>query len=345
VGHISSIGFYTGTVGKEGDVMLEPRVAPPRTGTVSDGTHHRASLHLALQSLGDDHENAAHVLDVLPSTFDNTALHERLQLLADDSTTRRNTVQTIDNLHAISHNSYRVDFDGSSDLASRLLWPVAPNERHGMEDARFVRFTDDDGDVRYYGTYTAYDGQAIAQQLLETRDFVSFDVSPMAGPAAQGKGLALFPRRIDGCFVALSRSDRETNSIAFSDDIRCWPTSEPLQTPQRPWEILQLGNCGSPIETDRGWLVLTHGVGAMRTYAIGALLLDLADPRHVVARSMRPLLRPSPMIRGGYVPNVVYSCGAVAHGDVLVLPYGMNDQTIAITTLSLRELLDSLVPG
>jgi hypothetical protein len=171
----------------------------------------------------------------------------------------------------IARSSYCVEFPNDTDISEQVLWPQAPAESHGMEDARFVRFTDDRGEVRYYATYTAFDGIHVSQQLLETTDFATFSVSPIGGAAATGKGLALFPRQIRGRYVALSRSDRETNSIAFSDDLRSWDRSETIQIPEQTWEILQLGNCGSPIETDAGWLVITHGVGPMRTYSLGAV--------------------------------------------------------------------------
>ena len=211
-----------------------------------------------------------------------------------------------------------------------------------MEDARFVEITDDSG-PRYCATYTAFDGASIKQSLLTTDDFVTFAVSPMAGKAARGKGLALFPRQIDGRYVALTRADRETNSIAYSDDMRCWDSTRVVQRPRRAWEVLQLGNCGSPIETSDGWLVLTHGVGPMRTYSIGAILLDLDEPHRVIAELERPFLTPDPAA-GGYVPNVVYSCGALRHGDRLVVPYGVGDQTIAIATLSVGELISAMRP-
>ncbi|MEO6124017.1 MAG: UPF0262 family protein [Ilumatobacteraceae bacterium] len=202
----------------------------------------------------------------------------------------------------------------------------------------------DDGSISFYATYTAFDGTHISQQLLHTKDFATFTSSGMAGSAAVGKGLALFPRMIHGRYAALSRSDRESNSIAFSDDIRCWPTSQVIQTPEQSWEILQLGNCGSPIETDRGWLVLTHGVGPMRTYSISAILLDLDEPQYVLARSPQPIISAGADRRDGYVPNVVYTCGAVARHDTLVVPYGVADQTIAVATLSITELLDAMTP-
>ena len=204
-----------------------------------------------------------------------------------------------------------------------------------MEDARFVRFSDEDCHVTYYASYTAYNGTDIGQQLLETKDFLHFTSSPMAGAAAANKGLALFPRRIGGRFVALSRSDRESNTITYSENPRRWEEGLACQMPTTSWEVVQLGNCGSPIETEMGWLVLTHGVGPMRTYNIGALLLDLEDPTRVIGRLREPLLSPTPDEQDGYVPNVVYSCGALVHAGNLVLPYGIGDSAIGVATVSL----------
>jgi predicted GH43/DUF377 family glycosyl hydrolase len=212
-----------------------------------------------------------------------------------------------------------------------------------MEDARFVRFVDDDGASVYYATYTAYDGAAITQQLLETTDFASFSASPIVGPAASDKGMALFPRRIGGRFAALSRFDRESNAVAFSDNPRRWDRAVRFQRPSETWETIQLGNCGSPIETEAGWLVLTHGVGPMRTYSIGAVLLDLDDPTVVIGRLREPLLSPLDDEQDGYVPNVVYSCGALLHADTLVIPFGIADSSIGVATVPLAGLLDALL--
>jgi predicted GH43/DUF377 family glycosyl hydrolase len=212
-----------------------------------------------------------------------------------------------------------------------------------MEDARFVRFCDDDGSITYYATYTAYSGSEIGLQLLSTRDFQRFSSLPLVGPAAANKGLALFPRRIGGRYAALSRSDRESNSLAYSEDLNVWSEPLPCQQPTQAWEVLQLGNCGSPIETDAGWLVLTHGVGPMRTYSIGVLLLDLEDPTQILGSLRRPLLSPTRAEQDGYVPNVVYSCGALRHRDALVIPYGIGDAAIGIATVAIPELLDALV--
>jgi predicted GH43/DUF377 family glycosyl hydrolase len=215
-------------------------------------------------------------------------------------------------------------------------------EQAGIEDARFVRFVDADSSVTYYATYTAYDGSHISQQLLQTNDFQTFTSSPLVGRAAANKGLALFPRRIRGKYAAMSRSDRETNTVAFADHLSVWPNASPCQRPTEVWEVLQLGNCGPPIETDAGWLVLTHGVGPMRTYSIGAILLDLDDPTRIIGRLRRPLLTPAPDEQNGYVPTVVYSCGALVHAGTLVLPYGIGDSAIGIATAPLSELLAAL---
>ena len=198
--------------------------------------------------------------------------------------------------------------------------------------------------MTYYASYTAYNGTDIGQQLLETEDFVHFTSSPMVGAAAANKGLALFPRRIGGRFAALSRSDRESNTIAYSENPRRWEDGLACQTPTTSWEVVQLGNCGSPIETDAGWLVLTHGVGPMRTYNIGAILLDLEDPTRIIGRLREPLLSPAHDEQDGYVPNVVYSCGALLHAGTLVIPYGIGDSAIGVATVPLDELLASLRP-
>lgn len=342
-GHRSSIGFRTGTVAVDGTVSIDAPGTQPRTGDGGPGVHHRAVLHRQLEALDDDNENAAFVLDALPEQFDDMQLRERLAALAHDAAIRRHTATTIAHLELLAHCSYDVRFAHDSELSERVLWPHSPTESHGMEDARFVEIVDGSA-PRYCATYTAYSGAVITQNLVTTEDFASFHVTPMAGAAATGKGLALFPRRVNGRYVALSRADQQTNAIAYSDDVRCWDSATTIQTPLQAWEALQLGNCGSPIETERGWLVLTHGVGPMRTYAIGALLLDIDEPHRVRATLEQPLIAPPDDRRGGYVPNVVYSCGALAVGDRLVVPYGIGDRSTTIATLSITELIDAMHP-
>jgi predicted GH43/DUF377 family glycosyl hydrolase len=343
-GHRSSIGFRTGVVGADGVVTIDPPGRFPVIGDAGPGVHRRSVFHLHLDDLGDDNGNAAFTLDCLGEEFSDDELRARKEALKAEHTTRRNTGATIARLDAIARSSYLLTFDPTTKVSERLLWPHAPAESHGMEDARFVRFVDDDGTATFYATYTAFDGITKSQHMLQTDDFITFDVSPTAGAAAQGKGLALFPRKIGGRYVALSRSDRESNSVAFSDDLRCWPTAEQIQVPEQTWDMLQLGNCGSPIETSSGWLVITHGVGAMRTYEIGAILLDLDDPTVVIATLDHPIMTPDNRRRDGYVPNVLYTCGGAAIGDTFVLPYGIGDQMIGVATMSIAALVAGMRP-
>jgi predicted GH43/DUF377 family glycosyl hydrolase len=238
--------------------------------------------------------------------------------------------------------SYAVEFDERSALSERILWPASPAESHGMEDARFVRSTAG-GDATYCATYTAFDGSRVTPHLLETTDFRTFTASPLSGPSARNKGMALFPRRIGSRYAALSRWDRESNAIAYSGDGHLWSEAVTIQVPAHPWELIQLGNCGSPIETQAGWLVFTHGVGPMREYAIGAILLDLDEPERLIAALPEPLLVAEGSERVGYVPNVVYSCGAMLHAGTIVLPYGCSDSSVRIALVDLELLLARLV--
>jgi predicted GH43/DUF377 family glycosyl hydrolase len=342
-GHRSSIGFRTGVVDRRGGVVLDPRPAYAVPGTVGAAPMDAVVFRGELQRLRAGGESADFVLDLLGERFTADQLDKQLRRLETQLATRRHGNRTISLIRDIAERTYGVSFPADSALAERVLCPAMAAERNGMEDARFVRFTDDDGSVVYFATYTAYDGAEIGQQLLTTSDFRVFTSSPIVGRAAANKGLALFPRRIDGRFVALSRSDRETNSVTFAGNPRHWEQALPCQGPTRPWELLQLGNCGSPIETEAGWLVLTHGVGPMRTYSIGAVLLDLDDPTKVVGRLREPLLTPAPDEQDGYVPNVVYSCGALEHAGTLVVPYGISDAAIGIATVSMPDLLAALV--
>ncbi|HWL43473.1 MAG TPA: glycoside hydrolase family 130 protein [Ilumatobacter sp.] len=237
---------------------------------------------------------------------------------------------------------YHVRFPATVDISERVLFPSDPTESHGMEDARFVRFVDDDGRVVYYATYTAFDGRQIRSRLLETDDFVDFRVTTLAGAAAGNKGIALFPRRIDGRFMALGRHDNVNNYVMVTDDVHEWHRATVIQEPELPWELMQLGNCGPPIETEAGWLVITHGVGPMRQYTLGAVLLDHDDPTRVLGHLKQPLLAAAPDEREGYVPNVVYSCGAMTHDGQLVVPYGFADVGAHLATTPLPDLLDRL---
>jgi predicted GH43/DUF377 family glycosyl hydrolase len=341
-GHTSSIGFRTGMVDARGHVSVEAPARFPATGesgpAVLDVTMFSGELH----RLATANENVDFVFDGLAERFSSVELEQRLARLEAQHATRTHIRKTVAEIRAIAARCYRVSFPTDSLVSQRVLFPATEAESRGMEDARFVRFSEDDGTVSYLATYTAYDGSSIRQQLLETTDFNSFTSSPILGSAAANKGLALFPRRIGGRFVAMCRSDRETNTIAYSENIREWNSTAPCQAPSRAWEILQLGNCGSPIETDAGWLVLTHGVGAMRTYSIGALLLDLEDPSRILGQLPCPLLSPAADEQDGYVPNVVYTCGALVHNGTLVVPYGIGDAAIGVATASVADIVDAL---
>jgi predicted GH43/DUF377 family glycosyl hydrolase len=341
-GHRSSIGFRTGTIDATGHPTLDPPPLFATAGTIEPAPLEAVTFQSELNRFDSDGQDADYILHALGQRFTHTDLNERLEKLQVNLTTRQGATRTTEVIKAIAERSYAVAFSDDTPLAERVLWPAVGAESHGMEDARFARFVDDDGCVTNYATYTAYDGANIVQQLLETADFETFTSSPIVGAAATNKGLALFPRRIHGRFAALSRWDRDKNSVAFSDNPRHWPSATPCQTPSRAWEMVQLGNCGSPIETDAGWLVLTHGVGPMRTYSIGAVLLDLDDPTIVLSQLPHPLLTPNVDEQDGYVPNVVYSCGALVHADTLVLPYGIGDAAIGVASVPMPDLLAAL---
>ena len=341
-GHISSIGFRTGVIDDGGAVSVDDPGPFLEPGRPLAGLYDRDLFRRKLAEIGAQGESAAFVLDSLPAQFTPNELERALAELGDRIVTHSDARETVGHFHSLALSNYDIEFPPESAIAERVLLPMSPAESHGMEDARFVRFVDDDGTVTYYATYTAFDGVHVTPQLLETADFRRFRITQLAGPAAKNKGLALFPRRIGGRYVALSRWDRERNSVVSSPDGRSWERATTVQAPEHAWELLQLGNCGSPIETPEGWLVLTHGVGPMRVYSIGAVLLDLDDPARMLARLPTPLMVPEESERDGYVPNVVYSCGALLHGDWLMIPYGISDATIGIATLRLGELLDRL---
>ena len=234
-----------------------------------------------------------------------------------------------------------VIFNPEQDISERVIFPVTESQSNGIEDARFVEFSDG-GRTTYYATYTAYRGTAIRSELIETGDFLSFRMSPLQGAAARNKGMALFPRRIGGKYAMIARQDNENLYLVYSDDLYRWEGGQPILKPQFPWEFVQIGNCGSPIELEEGWLLLTHGVGPIRKYSIGAALLDKRDPSRVLARSSEPLLRPEPSEREGYVPNVVYTCGAMRHNDQIILPYAVSDTFSNFATIKISALMQAM---
>lgn len=343
-GHVSCIEFRTGVVDGGGDVRLDGAGDVVERGQCSPGPYRKRLFHAKLAEHGNDNQAAALVLDRLGEQFGAAALETAIANLHRDLQSRAAVRDAIDRIRWVAANNYTVEFPAATSIAQRVLWPHGPTELQGMEDARFVRFVDDDGTVTYLGTYTAFDQTHIAPQLLSTTDFRAFTVSQLSGPYATDKGMAMFPRKVGSRHMALSRWDRENLSVATSDDGHDWPESTTLRWPRRPWELVQVGNCGSPIETDQGWLVLTHGVGPMRSYAIGAILLDLDDPSQVIARLPEPLLEAGEEERAGYVPNVVYSCGALVHGEKLLLPYGFSDSGIGFAVVGTAELLKRMTP-
>lgn len=234
-----------------------------------------------------------------------------------------------------------LSFSAQQHISERVIFPITPAQSNGIEDARFVAF-EDNGQTKFYATYTAYSGKGIRSELLETSDFISFRMTPLGGSAARNKGMALFPRKINDRYAMMGRQDNENLYLIYSDDLYSWDGGQLILRPKFPWEFVQMGNCGSPIELDEGWLLLTHGVGAVRKYAIGAALLDKQDPSRVLARSREPLVRPEPSEREGYVPNVVYTCGAMRHNDLIVLPYAVCDTFSNFSTIKIADLLRTL---
>ncbi len=343
-GHVSSIVFRTGVVDRDGQIAINP---PTRFVTAPE-VHPNPSYdkHLferKLLELGLLPPFAQRLMDQLDErfTFEQLTVFAT-QALRRDRLANDDGRRILDGVLAVARANYQISFDASARFSERVIFPASPAEMRGIEDARFVRFCDERGCATYYATYTAFDGQVTLPQLLETEDFVRFKISTLNGPEVQNKGMALFPRKIRGHYAMLSRQDGENIYLMYSDMLHFWYDKRILMRPTYPWEFVQLGNCGSPIETDAGWLVLTHGVGPMRRYAIGAVLLDLDDPGRVIGRLPEPLLEPTPEEREGYVPNVVYSCGALVHAGRLILPYAMSDQCTSFATVPLDDLLADL---
>ncbi|MBK8480651.1 MAG: glycoside hydrolase family 130 protein [Proteobacteria bacterium] len=342
-GHVSSIEFRSGTIDSANHVSFDAVGSMLVNGQRTSPTSYDKKQFCAkLAELGADNRLSREVLGSLADRFTPEDLERALALLEREGAPPALRYETAKLIRVLAASSYVTRFPADSELAERVIFPAGPNETRGMEDARFVRFVEDDGAVKYYATYTAFDGFEIFPQLIETEDFVSFAISTLNGAAAQNKGMALFPRRVDGKYLMLSRKDRENLHLASSTDVRFWHDVAALHAPSSFWELQQIGNCGSPLETEAGWLVLTHGVGPMRRYTLSALLLDRADPWRVIGALPLPLLAPDDEEREGYVPNVLYSCGGMIHGDTLVLPYGCSDQGVSLALIALPELLAAL---
>lgn len=341
-GHISTIVFRSGYIDADGSISLD--AASPYASIRAERYTilRRRYVRQSAVEAGIDSTDLELVLGMLPDKF---TMEDLLATLSQsDPRGMRNTTsdEFVDIMQDIARSSYEVDFPSESVLSERVLWPTDADERRGMEDARFVRLLDEDEPVRYRASYTAFDGIQVSTRVLETDDFRSFSSMKLTGPGAQNKGLAFFPRRVDGRYLALSRWDRESISLTTSVDSYHWNDVTRIEMPKKPWELVHIGNCGSPIELDEGWLVVTHGAGAMRQYAMGAILLDRNDPATVIGRLSEPLIKATGEERNGYVPNVVYSCGSMLHGDSLVVPYGISDWRIGFASVHIPSLLDRL---
>ena len=344
-GHVSSLEFRTGTLAANDVVRLDEAPTMLTTGRMSQSSMSTQFLRDALDEDGDA-VTAQSVLGRLPEQFTPQELQDVLASIELDSPRGAGNDGLLERIRRMAASSYELTFPRASDLSARVIFPTTAAESHGIEDARLVRFGDQDGSIRYYATYTAFDGSNIAPHLLSTEDFETFSMRPQVGPAAKNKGMALFPRHIGGRFWSLSRWDRESLSVATSRDALRWGDPVRVLRPIQPWEIIQVGGCSSPLETAQGWLVITHGVGPMRTYSLGAVLLDLGDPSIVLGALTKPLMIPGPDEREGYVPNVLYSCGGLIHGETLVLPYGCSDSSIRFAFIDLPGLLARLCdPG
>ena len=345
-GHISSIEFRTGTIHADHAITMEEPSRFVTAPKLNPNPTYRKTVFLhKLMEMGFENDWSSAVMTSLGKDFTLSELEAAVRRAAPGSVPLpREGQRTIECVHWLAQSNYEVHFDPSVAVSERIIFPVSSNESNGMEDARFVRFVEDDGRVLYYATYTAYNGRAILPQLLETEDFLSFRALTLNGRAVQNKGMAFFPRRIDGRYAMISRQDDENLFLMFSDNPHFWSDPQLLRRPSHAWESVKIGNCGSPIETEAGWLVITHGVGPMRKYSIGAILLDLHDPSKVLAELREPLLQAVGADREGYVPNVVYTCGALLHRGRLILPYGMSDTATTIVTIPLDELLATLTP-
>lgn len=345
-GHLSSIVFRSGVLDENNTLTLDPKSDYVETPEVHrEPIYDRHTFHMKLIEMGADNEIMRHLLDQLLDTFSYRGLKRNIDALRTESVfpvERQN--RTLEIVAWLANSNYEVFFKHDHLLSERVIFPTSKIESRGIEDARFVQFFNADGQVTYYATYTAYNGVSILPQLIETKDFLHFKISTLNGQAVQNKGMALFPRKIQDRYVMLSRQDGENNRIMFSDNIHFWHESEIIQEPQQPWEFIQLGNCGSPLEINEGWLVLTHGVGAMRQYSIGAILLDLENPAKLIAYLDEPLLVPHEEEREGYVPNVVYSCGSLIHNNELIIPYAMSDVMSGIATVKVDELIAGMRP-
>lgn len=341
-GHISSVAFRSGVVDPDYHIHLD-KVSPYISAPTIE-THRRYDRELfarKLQEVGCWNAFTGAVIALVPEHFTRDEMEQVIRSLHGPFDGPDRDV-AIHGMRWLAESNYTITFDDDEDVCERVIFPVSSAEAHGIEDARFVRFTDGDGEVDYYATYTAFSGVSASVQLIQTRDFRTFHIVTLNGPAVRDKGMALFPRKIDGHYYMLGRQDSRSVTVSKSQHLHFWYEWQSVIEPREPWELVKIGNCGSPIETPAGWIVLTHGVGPVRRYCIGATLLDLNDPTHVIGRLREPLIEPLESEREGYVPNVVYTCGAMLHRDLLIIPYAMSDTRSGIASVPVKQLIDQL---
>lgn len=312
----------------EASALFNPSIVrhPDQSGAPESGCR----FILSLRAVGEGHISSL--------TFRSGTISADGGVAVDPTARLANVPRVVSRVQSASGVDVEIVFRGDGDLSERIIFPITEAQSNGIEDARFVEFTDN-GRRTFYATYTAYSGRAIRSELLETTDFLTFRMTPLAGAAARNKGMALFPRKIDGRYAMIARQDNENLYLIYSDDLLTWDGGQVILAPEHPWEFVQIGSCGSPIELDEGWLLLTHGVGPVRKYSIGAVLLDKADPSKVLGRSREPLVHPEPAEREGYVPNVVYTCGAMRHRDLIILPYAISDTFSNFATIKIADLI------
>ncbi len=342
-GHVSSIVFRTGRVDTRGEITFDPPSKyAARLRMRTDQVYEKNLFFYKLIEMAAYNETARNILDAMPEYFTYRDLDHTVAQLRDRPNNPAAFSETSENMLWLARSNYHLLVPPDADPTEIVIFPTSENESKGIEDLRMTRFVDDDGTVTYFGTYTAYNGFRILPQLLETEDFTDIKVHTLNGKYVQNKGMALFPRKVDGLYHMISRLDGENMFLMRSDNTHFWNEAVKLQAPRYPWEFVQIGNCGPPIETDAGWLLLTHGVGPMRQYCIGASLLDLDDPSKVIGHLKNPLIVPEHDEREGYVPNVVYTCGALLNGDLLMIPYAVSDSATTFATTSMSDLLNVL---
>ncbi|MEX1384178.1 glycoside hydrolase family 130 protein [Lutibacter sp.] len=343
-GHISSIVFRGGTLDEECNLYVkEPGKMINEAKIIKRHAYNKKDFLLALSELHkDDKDISSKLFSNLPENFSYEELERAVKEVKKELNLCLSGKILCDEIMWLASSHYEIIFSLDTDISERVIFPISDNEKNGIEDARFVKFTDDNGEITYYATYTAYDGITILPKLIMTKNFYHFKITPINGKVGRNKGMALFPRKINGKYAMLCRIDGINNYISFSNDLNRWNETKLLQKPKYPWEFVQVGNCGSPIETKDGWLVITHAVGQMREYVMGASLYDLEHPEKEIGRLKMPLMIPNEIEREGYVPNVIYSCGSIVHNGKLCIPYAMSDYASSFATVNLEELLSEL---